>query len=47
MSKGGEEVPVTAYVDGLCEPVNPGGVAVAGYAVYRKSTRKPTVLTVG
>ena len=34
MSKGGEEVPVTAYVDGLCEPVNPGGVACYGYAVY-------------
>jgi len=35
MFKGGEEVPVTAYVDGLCEPVNPGGVACYGYAVYR------------
>jgi len=27
--------PVTAYVDGLCEPVNPGGVACYGYAIYK------------
>lgn len=27
------------YFDGLCEPVNPGGVATYGYVVYRGSVR--------
>jgi ribonuclease HI len=26
-----------AFFDGLCEPVNPGGVACYGFVVYRKS----------
>jgi ribonuclease HI len=26
---------VIVYADGLCEPVNPGGVATYGYVVYR------------
>lgn len=26
---------ITIYFDGLCQPVNPGGVATYGYAIYR------------
>jgi ribonuclease HI len=26
---------VTLYFDGLCEPVNPGGVATYGFAIYQ------------
>jgi ribonuclease HI len=28
-------VPIVVYVDGLVEPVNPGGVACYGYVIYR------------
>ncbi len=28
---------VTIYFDGLCQPVNPGGVATYGYAIYQDS----------
>jgi hypothetical protein len=27
-----------AFFDGLCEPVNPGGVACYGFVIYRKSS---------
>jgi len=30
---------IVVYVDGLCEPVNPGGVACYGYVVYRDGER--------
>jgi len=33
--KGAMANKVVAYFDGLCEPVNPGGVATYGYAIYR------------
>ena len=26
---------ITIYFDGLCQPVNPGGVATYGYAIYQ------------
>jgi len=26
---------ITIYFDGLCEPVNPGGVATYGYVIYQ------------
>lgn len=26
---------ITVYFDGLCEPVNPGGVGAYGYVIYR------------
>jgi len=32
-------MPITAYVDGLCEPVNPRGVACYGYAIYRDGVK--------
>ncbi len=28
---------ITIYFDGLCQPVNPGGVATYGYVVYRNN----------
>jgi len=28
-------MPIVVYVDGLVEPVNPGGVACYGYAIYK------------
>jgi len=30
---------ITVYVDGLTEPVNPGGVGTIGFAVYRDGER--------
>jgi ribonuclease HI len=30
---------IKAYFDGLCEPVNPGGVATYGYVIYRDDTK--------
>ena len=28
-------VTITCHVDGLCEPVNPGGIATYGFVIYR------------
>jgi len=36
---------IVVYVDGLCEPVNPGGVACYGYVVYRDGERVAEVLS--
>jgi len=30
---------ITVYFDGLCEPVNPGGIATYGFVVYRDGER--------
>ncbi|MEM2824557.1 MAG: ribonuclease HI [Thermofilaceae archaeon] len=30
---------ITVYFDGLCEPVNPGGIAAYGFVVYRDGER--------
>jgi len=30
---------ITIYFDGLCEPVNPGGIATYGYTIYRDSEK--------
>lgn len=30
---------IIAYVDGLCEPANPGGVACWGYVVYKDGVK--------
>lgn len=27
---------ITVFIDGLCEPINPGGVAAYGFSVYNK-----------
>jgi ribonuclease HI len=35
---GGSEPEVVIYVDGACEPVNPGGVGTYGFVVYRGGT---------
>lgn len=31
----GTQKMITIYFDGLCEPINPGGVATYGYAIYQ------------
>jgi len=35
MLSGGTGMAVVVHVDGLCEPVNPNGVACYGYVIYR------------
>ncbi len=30
---------ITIYFDGLCEPVNPGGIAAYGYVIYRNGKK--------
>lgn len=30
---------IVVYIDGLCEPVNPGGVATYGFIIYRKGIK--------
>ena len=35
----GDYLIITVYVDGLCEPVNPGGVATWGFCVYEDGRR--------
>lgn len=31
-------VKITVYFDGLCEPVNPGGIATYGFVIYRDNS---------
>jgi len=32
-------LPIIVYVDGCCEPVNPGGTAAYGYVIYHNGQR--------
>lgn len=32
-------MPITVYIDGLCEPYNPGGVATYGFVMYRDDAK--------
>ncbi|MDQ1280550.1 MAG: ribonuclease [Thermoproteota archaeon] len=36
---GGSSKLIRVFIDGLCEPVNPGGVATFGFSVYRDSLK--------
>ncbi|MEM4444127.1 MAG: RNase H family protein [Thermofilum sp.] len=38
---------ITVYFDGLCEPVNPGGIAAYSFAAYRDGGLQPAILGAG